>query len=456
MKTILSILLVVLMFASMTVSAMADNYTVDADELGMKATLKESYTGDSGFSQFIPLGIISHEPFINLNLFYYVGLSEADYEKMVSLEDQLSEEDMNKMRSLTTINAVFVITNGDIEAALQTNDMTAGGEITKLAEKDGYGFYFVPLEISEFLDGLKTIVPEEQLQTAKDAFTADIAKVNAMIIEDFKAAEYRTPIDGEAKAVGYTLTFSSKDLNGNTVNSEDLFKDNEITMVNVWGTWCHNCVDEMEALAELDKKLRDMGCGIIGIEVEGDYDEETLQAARELLADKGVTYTSVIMPEGDEYLDSISGFPTTVFVDKTGTILTYPIVGAAVEQYLPAIEMLLKGDSASAALTKAPVAAAAEAVSDTSAAAANDQGCYRVIVNDSNGPVQGVTIQFCDESTCNLGKTDANGIATFEFPEGKAYEVHVLKVPEGYQKTGETFKTLSTYSDVVITIDKAA
>ena len=88
MKTILSILLAVLMFASMTVPAMADNYTVDADELGMKATLKESYTGDSGFSQFIPLGIISHEPFINLNLFYYVGLSEADYEKMVSLEDQ--------------------------------------------------------------------------------------------------------------------------------------------------------------------------------------------------------------------------------------------------------------------------------------------------------------------------------------------------------------------------------
>ena len=74
--------------------------------------------------------------------------------------------------------------------------MTAGGEITKLAEKDGYGFYFVPLEISEFLDGLKTIVPEEQLQTAKDAFTADIAKVNAMIIEDFKAAEYRNHMIG--------------------------------------------------------------------------------------------------------------------------------------------------------------------------------------------------------------------------------------------------------------------
>jgi len=456
MKKLLCILLVVLMFASMTVPAMADNYTVDADELGMKATLQESYIGDSGFSQFVPLGIISHEPFVNLNLFYYVALSEADYEKLLSMEDQLSEQDIEKVRNLTTVNAALIITNGDIDAALQSNNLTAGGEITKLAEKEGYGFYFVPLTIDDFLDNLKNVVPEEQLQIAKDAFTADVAKVNAMIIEDLKAAEYRTPIDGEAKAVGYTLTFSSKDLNGNTVNSEDLFKDNEITMVNVWGTWCHNCVDEMEALAELDKKLKEMGCGIIGIEVEGDYDEATLQAARDLLADKGVTYTSVIMPEGDAYLASITGYPTTVFVDKTGTILTYPIVGAAVDQYLPAVEQLLKGESAVSVPAVAAAGAVAEAVSDKSNATANDQGCYRVIVSDANGPVQGVTIQFCDESTCNLGKTDANGIATFEFPEGTAYEVHVLKVPEGYQKTGETFKTLSTYSDVTITIEKDA
>ena len=454
MKKFLSILLVVLMFASLSVPALADNYTMDADEYGMKVTLQDSYTGDSGFGQFVPIGITSHEPFINLNLLYYVGLSEADYEKMVSLEDQLSEADIEKVRSLMAVGAALVITNGDIDAALQANGLTAGGEITKLAEKEGYGFYFVPLTIDDFLDNLKTVVPEEQLQIAKDAFTADVNKVNNLFLEDLKAAEYRTPIDGEAKAVGYTLSFSSKDLNGDTVKSEDLFKNNEITMVNVWGTWCHNCVDEMEALAELDKKLQEMGCGIIGIEVEGDYDEATLQTARDLLADKGVTYVSVLLPEGDEYLDSITGYPTTVFVDRTGTILTYPIVGAAVEEYLPTVEKLLKGESASPVPTKA--AAASEAVSDTSAAAPNDQGCYRVIVNDANGPVQGVTIQFCDESTCNLGKTDANGVATFEFPEGTAYDVHVLKVPEGYQKTGETFKTLSNYSDVTITIDKAA
>ena len=456
MKKFLCMLLVVLMFASMTVPAMADNYTLDADELGMKVTLQESYTGDSGFSQSIPLGIVSHEPFVSLNLFYYVALSEADYEKILSLEDQLSEQDIEKIRNLTTVNAALVITNGDVDAALQANNMKAGGESTKLAEKEGYGFYFVPLTIDDFLDNLKNVVPEEQLQIAKDAFAADIAKVNGMIVEDLKAAEYRTPIDGEAKAVGYTLTFSSKDLNGNTVNSEDLFKNNEITMVNVWGTWCHNCVDEMEALAELDKKLQEMGCGIVGIEVEDDYDEATLQAARDLFADKGVTYTSVIMPEGDAYLDSITGYPTTVFVDKTGTILTYPIVGAAVDQYLPAVEQLLKGESAVSVPAVAAAGAVAEAVSDKSNAAANDQNCFRVIVNDANGPVQGVTIQFCDESTCNLGKTDANGIATFEFPEGTAYEVHVLKVPEGYQKTGETYKTLSTYSDVTITIEKDA
>ena len=87
---------------------------------------------------------------------------------------------------------------------------------------------------------------------------------------------------------------------------------------------------------------------------------------------------------------------------------------------------------------------------------ANDQESYRILVTDESGnPVEGALIQFCDDTTCNIGTTDAAGIALFEMPEGTAYEVHVLQVPEMYEKPGEIAYTLENYSDVAITLKAA-
>lgn len=90
-------------------------------------------------------------------------------------------------------------------------------------------------------------------------------------------------------------------------------------------------------------------------------------------------------------------------------------------------------------------------------ASVNDAGAYRVTVTDENGePVKGVAIQFCDETSCNIGKTDANGVVSFDMPEGTVYEVHVLKVPEGYAQSSDEFRTLNVYSDLSIVVNKAA
>lgn len=59
---------------------------------------------------------------------------------------------------------------------------------------------------------------------------------------------------------------------------------------------------------------------------------------------------------------------------------------------------------------------------------------YEVLVNDQAGkPVAGVTVQFCSDTECIMGVTDANGIAAFEKEAGK-YTVHILKAPEGFAK----------------------
>ena len=68
-------------------------------------------------------------------------------------------------------------------------------------------------------------------------------------------------------------------------------------------------------------------------------------------------------------------------------------------------------------------------------------------------PVAGVTVQFCTDETCELGRTDESGLAVFDYPPG-VYEVHILKVPEGYREDPEVYKTEDTPGEMKITVEK--
>ncbi|MBR1418068.1 MAG: TlpA family protein disulfide reductase [Synergistaceae bacterium] len=144
-----------------------------------------------------------------------------------------------------------------------------------------------------------------------------------------------------AFAADDVIEFEAKDLDGNVISSKELFKANKITMVNLWGLWCPYCVRETGELAELHKKFQAKGCGIIGIEHEPKYDEDTLNSARKFLKDEGVTYPNVLMPDGVTVLESVMGYPTSFFVDSQGKILGEPIIGAQVDKYEPTLDALL-------------------------------------------------------------------------------------------------------------------
>ena len=89
------------------------------------------------------------------------------------------------------------------------------------------------------------------------------------------------------------------------------------------------------------------------------------------------------------------------------------------------------------------------------AAVENDCGTYRVIVLDAEGkPVKGAMIQLCDDTACSLGKTDEEGVAVFSVAEQKAYDIHVLKTPEGYAPDTAIYATLTVWSDVTIVLEK--
>lgn len=58
-------------------------------------------------------------------------------------------------------------------------------------------------------------------------------------------------------------------------------------------------------------------------------------------------------------------------------------------------------------------------------------------IDQDGNPVAGVMCQVCDEETCQVYTSDENGVCTFTLPP-YAWEIHTLKVPEGYEGDTET------------------
>ena len=130
--------------------------------------------------------------------------------------------------------------------------------------------------------------------------------------------------------------FEGKDLDGNTVKSDELFSGNAVTVVNFWFTTCNPCVGELAELDALNKELAEKGGSLIGVNTFTlDGDETAISEAKDVLAKKGATYQNVYFDsdgEAGKFTTNIFAYPTTYVVDRSGNIVGEPIVGAITEK----------------------------------------------------------------------------------------------------------------------------
>ena len=353
---------------------------------------------------------------------YYFAMPKEQFNEIIDKGNQATEEENNALQAAEGTLGMVIATNAseeEFKSIFEGSEEEAGA--AEIGKADGYTFLYGADSGEEYIAGID--------KEYADEFTA----LQQSFAEVLKNGKFYAPVDPLASMVGLTFNFETVDVDGNKVTSEELFGKNEVTMVNYWGTWCGPCRGELAELGEINERLADKGCGIIGIVEDAVADDqETLKAAKDLLTENKVGYVNLV-PNKDmaEILDQVTAYPTSFFVDKTGKILCTPIEGAAVEEKI----------------TRSAAPKAQE----------NGLDCYRVIVYDADGnPVQGVAIQFCSNDMCNMAKTDADGVATFNMDEGMEYTVHVLKVPAGYEKDPGEYLTETTYSDVTIFLDKAA
>ena len=414
----------------------ADGEPQESDIVGIRMDLSEVAANLKGALLPNPIGVFDDDRNIYVMPIYYIAMPK-DEASAILYDTDATDEETKKLNERYTVLHVIVASAVDSDQTLKViseklemdySEQFARAEVIGTA--DGYTFYSIPER------------DEQKISAFDEEYRAEYDKLQQELFDIEKSATLFAPVDPAKKMVGQKLEFTTTDIDGNTVTSKELFAANEITVVNCWGLWCGNCMNEMAELKEFHDKIQEKGCGVVGLEYEYEWDDEVVKNSKDALNGFGITYPNVLIPE--ELVEELLGFPTTFFVDKEGTILCMPVTGAYVDKYESALESLLQGEAAA----DIPVDDAANAIAE------NQDVSYNVYVTDENGPVAGVTIQFCSSTSCKMGKTDAEGRVSFSMPAGEIYDIHVLRIPEGYEKDDAVYHTEDEKSDVQIQLKK--
>lgn len=194
---------------------------------------------------------------------------------------------------------------------------------TKLGEsKDGkYSYY---LSVNSTADA-ETI--EELKQTTVEITEKKDRPENGFVLsEKSDLAGDMVFSEDSGNAVTDLSHLQTKDIDGKEFSGKD-FSDYDLTMVNVFATWCSPCVQEIPDLAEIQKEMKDKGVNIVGV-VTDTVDQtgenrEALEKAK-LIRERSKAEYPFLLPDQSNFngrLSGIQAFPETFFVDKKGQIV---------------------------------------------------------------------------------------------------------------------------------------
>ena len=166
------------------------------------------------------------------------------------------------------------------------------------------------------------------------------------------------------------IDFQFPDLNGEPVSPADERFRNKVLILQIFGTWCPNCMDETKFLADWYKKNHSRGVEILGLAYEAKDDFIYASGrVKKMKAKLDVPYDFVIAGNKDKVeagktlpmLNHILSFPTTIFIGKDGLVkrihtgFTGPGTGVYYEQFIQSfnetVNTLLAEDTALSKMT---------------------------------------------------------------------------------------------------------
>lgn len=125
------------------------------------------------------------------------------------------------------------------------------------------------------------------------------------------------------------LEFTFPDLEGNPVSSSDERFKNKVVILQIFGTWCPNCMDETKFLSQWLRDNKDRDVVIVGLAYERKPEfDYAVDRVRKMKNKWDVGYDFLIAGVNDKEkasltlpaLSKVLAFPTTIYVGRDGKV----------------------------------------------------------------------------------------------------------------------------------------
>ncbi len=153
------------------------------------------------------------------------------------------------------------------------------------------------------------------------------------------------------------ISFSFPNVEGDTVNYPSQAYEGKVVLMQLLGSWCPNCMDETRLFARWHKAYHDRGLEIIGLAFERQpqvaqafeaiqYMKKSLDVDYEILLASNST-SKTTAGEKLPMLNKVIAYPTSIFIDKDGTIRAIhtgfngPATGRLYDEYVAKYEKLI-------------------------------------------------------------------------------------------------------------------
>ncbi len=129
--------------------------------------------------------------------------------------------------------------------------------------------------------------------------------------------------DGSLAVVAADERVAAPDVSGTTLTGDQLRLSDlrgDVVVLNVWASWCAPCRAEAPALNALAAEFADQGVRFVGLNTR-----DSQAAAEAFVANKGVTYPSLVDADGRiqvQFADSLppQAIPSTLIIDRQGRV----------------------------------------------------------------------------------------------------------------------------------------
>lgn len=156
-----------------------------------------------------------------------------------------------------------------------------------------------------------------------------VVALSVFVLFAFSSCSNDSSSEENGNAASFS-NFKSTNLQGEAVDGS-IVKKADLTVINIWGTFCSPCLEEMPGLGKLAKDYEGKGVQIIGIPVDVTSDDQ-LETAKEIISTTGADYEHILPSDdlNEIYLSQVMSIPETLFVDSNGKVLD-SVIGARSE-----------------------------------------------------------------------------------------------------------------------------